>query len=219
MQLTIMIPLLVIFYTKHSLKQFLEEKKTHEISIITNLTPQASEYSIDQIREIKKEVKVGNPMKRTYILEDFDKSSFEAQNSFLKLLEEPPDNVEFILCVSQPYLLLPTIISRTKIIRLGISKVSKGDKNFKKKDFHSVDFSLFTCSSRDDCLDILTQVLLFFRERFLDDPKSTAIIKESLTVYRLVQNNNINPQLALDHLLIFIQKRYNGYNRYNNYNP
>lgn len=211
-----MIPLLVVSHTKQALKRFLDEKNKSEKSIMISLIPQSSEYSIDQIREIKKEVKVDQPLKRIYLFEEFENSSLEAQNAFLKLLEEPPENVEFILTVSNPYTLLPTIISRTKIVRLDKGERYEGNKNIEKalmlylskKNLGVIDFNIFTSSSKEDCLTLLTQICLFFRERLSNDPKSAAIIKEILTVYRLVQNNNVNPQLAVDHLLIFIAKKY-----------
>jgi DNA polymerase-3 subunit delta' len=43
----------------------------------------------------------------------------EAQNAFLKLLEEPVENVSFILTAHEPQLLLPTILSRVQHIELG----------------------------------------------------------------------------------------------------
>lgn len=211
-----MIPLLLISHSKPSLKRFLEKKNQEEKNIIIPITPQTTGYSIDQVREIAREVKIGQPMKRIYVLEDFEHSSPEAQNSFLKLLEEPPSQVEFILTVSNPYSLLPTIISRTKIILLDKRRniiidpsISKALTEYvTKKNRRTVNFSLFTASKKEEALILLIQMCLFFRERFTLDPISTHIEKEILTVYRLVQNNNSNPQLALDHLLIFISKKY-----------
>lgn len=212
----IMMSLLVISHSKQALKNFLEKKETEQKSVTTFLKPQNSEYSIDQIREISREVKIAQPLKRIYVLEDFDSSSLEAQNSFLKLLEESPNNTEFILVVSHPYALLPTIISRTKIIRLDTRKnyeldtdISKTLASFlSKKNLPSLNFSFFTCSSKEDCFHILIQMCLFFRERFMNDHISPIIVKEILNVYRMLKNNNLNPQLALDHLLIFIAKKY-----------
>lgn len=212
----IMIPLLVISHTKQSLGRFLAEKNKKEKSIMIMLSPQASEYSIDQIREINRETQVHQPIKKLYILEDFDRSSLEAQNAFLKLLEEPPVNIEFILVVHTPYLLLPTIISRTKIIRLEKrihdrveSHISKTLQTFlSKKKLSALDFSMFTVTSKDDAQKILIQLCFYFRERFLRDSLATKIVQEILLTERLIQNNNLNPQLALDHLLIFIAKNY-----------
>src|SRR5690625_7732943 len=49
----------------------------------------------------------------------------EAVNAFLKLLEEPSENVMFILTSSRPEQLLPTIVSRCQEIRL--QALSSGD--------------------------------------------------------------------------------------------
>jgi len=49
----------------------------------------------------------------------------EVTNAFLKLLEEPPDSVMFILTSDQPDALLPTIISRCQIVPF--SPVSRED--------------------------------------------------------------------------------------------
>jgi DNA polymerase III subunit delta' len=46
-------------------------------------------------------------------------SSQEAANALLKLLEEPPSDAQFILTVTDPNLLLPTVRSRAVTLRLG----------------------------------------------------------------------------------------------------
>ena len=49
----------------------------------------------------------------------------EAFNALLKTLEEPPENVVFILATTEPYKLMPTILSRCQ--RYDFTKVSDGD--------------------------------------------------------------------------------------------
>lgn len=211
-----MIPLLIVTDTKHSLQRFLETKAREKKSIIIKLEPVTSEYSIDQIRGIQKEVNIRQPITRLYILEEFDRASLEAQNAFLKLLEEPPENVEFLLVVSNHYNLLPTLVSRTKIIRLEREFKSKKGTDVSmalsifvsKKKLSSLDFSKFTISSKEDAIKILTEMLFFFRERLLIDTFAPGIIKEIFHVDDLIKNNNLNPQLALDHVLLFISKKY-----------
>lgn len=201
-----MIPLLVISHSKQALTRFLKDKASEEQSIITSLTPQATEYSINEIREINREVHIHQPLKRIYILEQFENSSIEAQNSFLKLLEEPPQNVEFILVASNPYNLLPTILSRTKIIRLDTVKREELDQKLSRA-ISSMDYSFFTASSKEDAMHFLIQMCLYYREHY-KITQAPKIMREILRTYQLVQNNNLNPQLALDHLLIFIEKNY-----------
>jgi len=49
---------------------------------------------------------------------DAQAMSIEAQNAFLKTLEEPPGSCQIILIAQDKANLLPTIISRTKVIQL-----------------------------------------------------------------------------------------------------
>jgi hypothetical protein len=53
---------------------------------------------------------------RQYIIVGFDTATVEAQNAFLKLLEEPPQTTQFVLCVPTQRILLPTVVSRLLII-------------------------------------------------------------------------------------------------------
>lgn len=47
-----------------------------------------------------------------------DKMTAEAQNALLKILEEPPQNVRFIITVQMSSSLLPTVLSRSTVFRL-----------------------------------------------------------------------------------------------------
>ncbi len=215
-----MIPLLVVAHTKQSFKQFLEQRYKGEKIMTITLEPQTSEYSINQIREIQKEVKISQPIKRVYIMAEAERISLEAQNAFLKLLEEPPDDIEFILVVSNQFALLPTLVSRTKIIRLEKEKNSKMETEVSrnlaqfvsKKSLSSLDFTAFTISTKEDVLEMIMEMISFFRNRLERDPLAPKIIKEILKVNQLLKHNNLNPQLALDHLLMFMYKWYNRYN-------
>jgi DNA polymerase-3 subunit delta' len=56
--------------------------------------------------------------RRVYIIEQADRLSESAANSLLKVLEEPPPYVLFILLAPHPARVLPTILSRSQMIRL-----------------------------------------------------------------------------------------------------
>lgn len=56
---------------------------------------------------------------KVVILRDVDLMTLAASNALLKLLEEPPQNMIFILMTSRVQALLPTILSRCQIIRFG----------------------------------------------------------------------------------------------------
>lgn len=75
---------------------------------------------IEAIRELEQFLKLkvphNTPLNRGIIIERADKLTVEAQNAFLKTLEEPPDGTVIILTASNQKNLLPTIISRVQIV-------------------------------------------------------------------------------------------------------
>lgn len=78
-------------------------------------------YSIEQIRSITKDAYIlpNEANAKVYVFEEADnRLSVIAQNSFLKLLEEPPKNVHFILLCENAQRLLVTILSRCTVVRL-----------------------------------------------------------------------------------------------------
>jgi len=62
--------------------------------------------------------------KKAYILLNLDLSNEEAQNKLLKTIEEPPQNVFFILTASSERKLLPTVLSRAKKLELDLFDVN-----------------------------------------------------------------------------------------------
>lgn len=78
--------------------------------------------SIDAIRELQKAVKLSTTgagtVRRVLIVEHADGMTLEAQNAFLKLLEEPPTDTVIIVTVANTQHLLPTIRSRLQVIEL-----------------------------------------------------------------------------------------------------
>lgn len=208
-----MIPLILVDGKKRQITQFVETKRKEKNGQIITIKPQKTEYSIGQIREIASEVHIYHKELRIYLLENFHHSSPEAQNAFLKLLEEPPVNTQFILTVPNIHLLLPTIISRAKVIVLGKNLTPSLSTKKKFLPLHR----LITSDSKETTLNILPELIFLLKDKLASNTHHPAILKEILTVKKLIENNNINHQLALDHLLIFIKRIYNGYNRYNNY--
>lgn len=83
----------------------------------------ASNNGVDNIRELKESVKyppvVGR--KKVYIIDEVHMLSSGAFNALLKTLEEPPENVMFILATTEPQKLPATILSRC--LRLDFRRV------------------------------------------------------------------------------------------------
>ena len=76
----------------------------------------ASHNKVDDIRELNDSIKfiASSPgKKRVFILDEVHMISNAASNAFLKTLEEPPEQVIFILATTEPERVLETIKSRT----------------------------------------------------------------------------------------------------------
>ncbi|MCH8825633.1 MAG: DNA polymerase III subunit delta' [Chloroflexi bacterium] len=76
--------------------------------------------SIDQIRDVQKEasLKPYEGRYRVFIIDGAEQLTEEAANALLKILEEPPEGVVFLLLTSDTGSILPTIISRCQRIEL-----------------------------------------------------------------------------------------------------
>ena len=74
------------------------------------------DISIDQIRPLYSATQTVETTGKVVIIDDAHTMSLPAQNAFLKLLEEPPAHVHFIMVVHDLNALLPTIHSRTEVI-------------------------------------------------------------------------------------------------------
>lgn len=56
--------------------------------------------------------------KKLFLLADFADANAPTQNKLLKLLEEPPENVMFLLAATSAHTVLPTVLSRVKILEI-----------------------------------------------------------------------------------------------------
>ena len=199
-----MIPLLLVSNNKNAIDDYIGIFKKN--SLFFEVTPSTKEYSIQDIKSIAKETKVFYPEIRNYFLPNFHLSSIPAQNSFLKLLEEPPSNIQFILSTDNKNRLLPTIISRVKIIKIKNNETVNANKFV--MDVTKIPLSQFKITDKESANDILYQMIYYFRSKLKIDKNSPVVIKEILRLMRLLESNNLNPQLTVDQELIFIWKQY-----------
>jgi DNA polymerase-3 subunit gamma/tau len=74
----------------------------------------ASNRGIDEIRELRDKVNLAPAAGRmkVYIIDEVHMLTAEAFNALLKMLEEPPEHVVFVLATTEKHKVLPTIISR-----------------------------------------------------------------------------------------------------------
>ena len=77
----------------------------------------ASNRKIDDIRDLLEKVKIPPQVGKykVYIIDEVHMLTKEAENAFLKTLEEPPPHIVFILATTEKNKILPTILSRCQI--------------------------------------------------------------------------------------------------------
>jgi DNA polymerase-3 subunit gamma/tau len=74
----------------------------------------ASNRGVDEIRDLRDKVNLAPAVGRMkiYIIDEVHMLTAEAFNALLKMLEEPPEHVVFVLATTEKHKVLPTIISR-----------------------------------------------------------------------------------------------------------
>ncbi len=82
----------------------------------------ASNRRIDDIRDLRRNVGVKSMRSpyKIYIIDEVHQLTTEAFNALLKTLEEPPENVKFVFCTTEPNALPETIVSRCQRFDFGL---------------------------------------------------------------------------------------------------
>ncbi|KFE34188.1 DNA polymerase III subunit delta' [Thioclava atlantica] len=81
----------------------------------------SQDIRVDEVRKLRSflHLSAAEGGRRVVIVDAADEMNTQAANALLKLLEEPPARVTFLLIAHQPARLLPTIRSRCRELRLG----------------------------------------------------------------------------------------------------
>ncbi|EFI41338.1 DNA polymerase III subunit gamma/tau [Peptoniphilus sp. oral taxon 386] len=132
----------------------------------------ASNNSVDDIRELKEKVVYPpqNLKYKVYIIDEVHMLSKSAFNALLKVLEEPPKHLIFILATTEPEKIPQTILSRTQRFnfkRINPEIIIENLKNITALENKSCDEDVFSLISNNsdgamrDALSLLDQCLSF----------------------------------------------------------
>lgn len=220
-----MLPIIIAYKDFHlaelRLKELMGDNGIYKHALI-EIKPLKEEITIGQIRELKRDLSTAQKNNRMIVFYDFDKSSVETQNSLLKTIEEKTEVNLFVFLVENLEKILPTIKSRTKIINLNnlSDRLVVSPETIKLieeiKESSSLGFLAkkeLLVTKKDQYVKLSNELLIYFkncmRKNTADVGRVVNIIKKILYLANLLENNNLNPQLTLDNLLIFIWKSYN----------
>ena len=103
---------------------------------ITVVTPEDGKKNIavSQIRDLRADAYVKSHMaaRRVFVIDKADSMNEQAQNALLKVLEEPPADIIFILIAESATALLDTIISRCTVLSLVPPETNKALEYLRK---------------------------------------------------------------------------------------
>lgn len=126
----------------------------------------ARAFKIDIVREIRNlsYILPNEADKKVFILENAHTMGIEGQNAFLKILEEPPKYVQFLLLCKTKANFLPTVLSRATVYYLG-EAVNEGEGDVEKAVEAACNVAR-ACVSADE-LDIVTACSVFEKDKDL----------------------------------------------------
>lgn len=142
---------------------------------------------IDSVREIRKTAQYKpietNSFCRVWLLDEVHKMTNDAQNALLKILEDAPTHVYFILCTTDPQKLIPTIKGRCSLFQ--VKQLSDSDmytllKRIVRTEGQRLDKEILSQIVQDslghprNAIQILEQVLLVDPDTRLQVAKRSA---------------------------------------------
>jgi DNA polymerase III subunit gamma/tau len=146
----------------------------------------ASNRGIDEIRDLRDKVNLAPAQGRmkVYIIDEVHMLTTEAFNALLKMLEEPPEHVVFVLATTEKHKVLPTIISRCQSFdfrRPGVSLLSEKLREISEAEGIEAEPAALTAIAREgrgsfrDAEGLLDQLA-----SFADGPITAARVRELL---------------------------------------
>lgn len=187
-----------------SLNKFLAVYPIHQTRVIKN--EEKDEFQIEQANKTLKEAYIASNETK-YLFLCGATFRVEAQNALLKILEEPPKNIVFILLVSSKNSLLPTIYSRLPYKNL--KKVVEKDNielNIKKLDLKDI-YTFIKNSqkiTKDEAINIVETILIKAnKENIKLNQKELDIFFKSIKLLEL----NSKPTTVLTYLLLSILEK------------
>lgn len=204
---------------EHAIKICKDEKiDGFDIDIIEKTD---ASIGVEDVRNFQKKI-FFKPIKsqtKAVVIKDSENLTIEAQNALLKVLEEPPSNTIIILTVTNSDLLLPTILSRGKIIRLKKEGLELSKDEIKKYNDILASLPSFgvgerlklaesLTKNREETLFWLEKMILVLRKNLIDDASLTQLLNYLIAfqkTHTILSTTNANLRLTLENLFLNLQ--------------
>ena len=204
-----MMPILLISQDKDQIEQYISNyKKENKItdSCVFKIEKQETMIKIDQIRAISQLIERTDKNKKLLIINDFDTAKKETQNALLKTLEDQAENINIILITATTTNILTTIISRTKVVKLYQQIKNITELPWLIDQQINLDDKLLKSQKikKEEAVNLIDDCLIYFNSSPDKGAiaKSPFFLKEVIRIRDLIIKNNLNPERAIDHLIL-----------------
>lgn len=184
----------------------------------TTKTKEKTSIGIAQIKELQKNLyqKPNSGQYKAIIIFHAETLTAEAQNALLKTLEEPPEHALILLLASSKEGLLPTILSRCKIIALQEEQPTVSEKEKEKYQQILQDLPTYgvgkrlklaqdVAKTKETTLVWLEQMILTLRESIINRQYNNTAIKQLQNfqkTHTVISTTNVGTRIAIEDLLL-----------------
>ncbi len=180
----------------------------NSIKMIKNSDINKTNFKIEQANEVIKEANISTKDFK-YIVLSAQKYEIQAQNSILKILEEPPKNIVFIIITNLKTALLPTVLSRLPVV---YDKTKQNKTNI-KQNIHRMDIQQIYSfleknkrATKEQAKEVITNSLFEIKSDLMYQTNSLLdIFEKSLKLLEL--NSRPINILTLFCLSLFMEKK------------
>jgi DNA polymerase III subunit delta' len=195
------------------IKSFAGKSKIASIDIYT--LEAEKQLGIAEVRKLSEKIflKPIQGDKKIIVVEAFFGVTVEAQNAFLKVLEEPPQSTYIFILSSENYF-LPTINSRAELVALdkGVTLTIEEEKsysnileNLKTTDVgYKMKLAEDLSKDKNETLLFLEKFIVFLRNEMVKEEagKFKKIIEVTDKYYGEMKKSNVNLRLSLENLFL-----------------
>jgi DNA polymerase III delta prime subunit len=183
-----------------------------------NLQTYEKDMGIEDVRNIQKTIllKPFRGQTKAVILDLYKGITLEAQNALLKMLEEPPNNTIMVITTTNKETILPTIISRCKVVVLQEKELKLIGTDLSR--FQN-DLEILTNATVGDKLklaELLTkdkadssqwlEKMAIFLKKMLEQENNNFrylnFFKELQRTYKIVKSTNVSQRTAMENLFL-----------------
>ncbi len=197
--------------TREKANQILSEYKISNFDASVFSSDKA--IGIPEVRLLQKNIflKPFASEKKAVVLECFCGVTVDAQNAFLKVLEEPPTDTIIMLLATSLDFILPTVLSRCNLIDL-TSRIQQLPKQ-RKENLELLESLVFSAEnplliaqnygkSKESALKILEELITAAEEKMQTDHSLAKTLKELQKTYTIIKSTNVNVRFALENLFL-----------------